>query len=505
MKRVARVLLLFLATFQAQSKSEIKEVCAVEFNTVLNDRDVDPNPDETIDSIAQDSLQMYQNILDDEDSDDTKVSALPAQLYAALYFYDPYEKPLTSFSSLRRLSKWSTDIEFEFNVAGNSYGSGGNRENLASYIFGKKDIKVQDLALVTRLAAKGGIIGALGLVANQDDFANIAQEPVEFDAFTHREQIQIGAGFALFEKKLRISAGMPVVMGTNRLRVINDGQLFKKVFERSAYILVGDFKNYSLSGFIDALVADMGMKPDAQSTQYGLGQAFVGAIYHLPVDRLEHAQIGLQVHFPTATKSDINRVWPVDLGVNNFALSANGMMLFNHNRYLNPYAHIDGRFNFSSKATRRVPRLVSKDAAAHPQEKMALGNWVTFIHGGDFNDEIEATVRGFSDFATDIKWRLGNGMFLQVGNIFKKVIGRGGFLDLAYCLRIKMRDFVASNGAYFTQPLIANTDETEHQIKLGYSYYFTDAFTLSIQSSGVFAGKNVAQDLSLKTILSFSF
>jgi hypothetical protein len=462
------------------------------------DEDVD------IDSIARAALASYQSGASKKSSKSSVPMGLPAQVYASIYFYDPYVKPLTTFPTIRRLAQWSADAELAFDTAVNSYGSSGSRENLASAVFGKNDIKVQDLALVTRLAAKGAILAALGGVPNHDDFARIAGEPVQFDAFRHREQVQIGVSVAFLEKQLRLSCGIPVAMGSNQLRIANDGPLFKKVFERTAFPLAGDFKNHTLSGFIDALVRDMGMKPAEQITQYGLGQAFVGAVYQPSLEQVEHAQFGVQLHLPTATAPDINRVWPVDLGVNNFAIAANAMMLFAHNRYFNPYMQVDGRFNFSSKATRRVPRLVSKGGAAHPQEKMALGNWVTF-GAGDFNNEIEATVRGFSDFATDINWQLGHSVMLQVGNIFKKIIGRGGFLDLAYCLRVKFKDAVTSIENYYTDPLVANTDEIGHELKLGYSYHFTDAFTLSVQGTGTFAGKNVPQNFGGMALLSFSF
>lgn len=434
---------------------------------------------------------------------------LSPQLYASLYFYDPFKQPLTGLPTLRRLSKASAEVEFLVDAAENSYGSSGSRENLASRVFGKKDIQLQDLALVVRLAAKGGILQALagGALDNNADFARLAPLPVQFEAFTHREQVQLGASVALFENKLRLSFGLPVVVGSNQLRLANDGLLQRKV---SPYLLAGDFKEFSLSQFIDALAIDMNMKSKIgeRVTNYGLGQGFIGATYQLPVDSLEQAQIGLQLYMPTTTQPDANRVWPVELGVNNVALAANIDLLWEQQRYFNPYLHADGRFNLASKATRRVPRLVSKGiAGVLPGEKMALGNWVQYV-GADFNDEIEATVRGFSDFSSDVNWRLGHSMALQVGNIFERVIGRGGYLDLAYRFNIKLKDQVLGvqpAGSYHTDPLVVNTDEIAHQLRLGYGYHFTDNFRLSVLGSLVFAGKNVAQVLGVSALFGFSF
>ncbi len=433
---------------------------------------------------------------------------LSPQLYASLYFYDPFKQPLTGLPTLRRLSKASAEVEFSVDAAENSYGSSGSRENLASRVFGKKDIQLQDLALVVRLSNNNpAVLANIGGGHNFTDFGHLAPLPVEFEAFTHREQVQLGASVALFENSLRLSFGLPVAVGSNQLSLANDGLLQRKV---GAAVLAGDFKDYSLSQFIDALATDMKMKSKIgeRVTNYGLGQGFVGATYQLPVDSLEQAQIGLQLYMPTTTQPDANRVWPVELGVNNVALAANIDLLWEQQRYFNPYFHADGRFNLASKATRRVPRLVSKGPVGGlPGEKMALGNWVQYA-GADFNDEIEATVRGFSDFSSDVNWRLGHSMTLQVGNIFERVIGRGGYLDLAYRFNIKLKDQVLgvqTAGSYHTDPLVVNTDEIAHQLRLGYGYHFTDNFRLSVLGSLVFAGKNVAQVLGVSALFGFSF
>ena len=436
---------------------------------------------------------------------------LSPQLYASLYFYDPFKQPLTGLPTLRRLSKASAEVEFSVDAAENSYGSSGSRENLASRVFGKKDIQLQDLALVVRLSNNNpAVLADIAVGHNFTDFGRLAPLPVEFEAFTHREQVQLGASVALFENSLRLSFGLPVAVGSNQLSLANDGLLQRKV---GAAVLAGDFKDYSLSQFIDALATDMKMKSKIgeRVTNYGLGQGFVGATYQLPFDSLEQAQIGLQLYMPTTTQPDANRVWPVELGVNNVALAANIDLLWEQQRYFNPYFHADGRFNLASKATRRVPRLVSKGGTATVQERMALGNWVQYAAAApanDFNDEIEATVRGFSDFSSDVNWRLGHSMTLQVGNIFERVIGRGGYLDLAYRFNIKLKDQVLGvqpAGSYHTDPLVVNSDEIAHQLRLGYGYHFTENFRLSVLGSLVFAGKNVAQVLGVSALFGFSF
>ncbi|MBM3887481.1 hypothetical protein FJ364_06130, partial [Candidatus Dependentiae bacterium] len=270
----------------------------------------------------------------------TKATAsITPSMYAAHYFYKPFKQPLVDLPSLLRKTAVTSEIEFSAHAAQNSYGPSGSRENLASRVFGKKDIQVQDLALVTRLAAKPGV-AILQNSHNKDDFAQLAPIPVQFDAFTHREQVQLGASFACLEKKLRFNVGLPIVVGTNQLKVANDAGLQRVVNG----VLAGDFKDYSLAQFIDALTSDMKMesKMGDRITSYGLGQGFIGATYQLPVKQLDQAHIGVQLYVPTTTKSDAKHVWPVELGIHNVALAVNTVLLWEKRRFFNPYVHANG-------------------------------------------------------------------------------------------------------------------------------------------------------------------
>jgi hypothetical protein len=244
-------------------------------------------------------------------------------------------------------------------------------------------------------------------------------------------------------------------------------------------------------------------------TQYGVGQGFIGGIYQFKTDYLEHAQIGLQLYLPTATEPESERVWPVELGTHNLAVGAHVAVQWNHNRWFNPYIQVDGRVNMPTKTQRRVPRLVSRGEATVGDQKMALGR-VEFeaLPAGNFVDEQESFVRGFSDFVSDVRWRLGHSLNVQVGTILEHIIDKGGYLDCAYRVSVKLKDEVLDAqpfGKYATQPLVANTNELAHQFLLGYAYHFTDNFRLSVQGSYVFSGKNVPQALGATALLGFSF
>ncbi len=423
----------------------------------------------------------------------------------------PFMQPLTTLTMLRRLARTTTEIEFDVQAATSSFGAANNREDLSSRVFGKKDIQLQDIALVTRLAARGGIFNPVP-PGNATDFEKIAAEPVVFKASTHREQLQLNGSAVFFDDRLRFSVALPIVVGTNQLRVDNDGSLSDKAIKRGLPPLRGDFANYTLSAFVDALVGNMGMKTGERVTTYGLGQAFVGATYEFQLEKMEHAQIGVQLFLPTAPNPDTNRVWSVALAPNNLALGVSGSLLYAHNRYLNPYVQLDGRVNAASKAPRRVPRFVSGDGANLPTNKMALGGYVAWARapelGNNFKNQSEASVRGFADFSSDTRWRLGESLTLQVGNIFGRVAGRGGYLDCAYRVAMKLRDQVLEVrpfGRYDTEVLMMNTDEISHQLKVGYGYHFTDAFRLSFMTTLVFAGNNVPQTYGATALFGFSF
>lgn len=427
--------------------------------------------------------------------------------------YNPFMQPLTTLQMLRRVAKATVEVEFSAEAATNSFGSANSREDLSSRVFGKKDIQLQDIALVTRLAAKGGILANIGAGHNNDDFAKLATEPVVFKAMAHKEQLQLGASAAFFEERLRFSAGLPVAAGTNQLRIDNDGSLNDKVKRRGLLPLQGDFANYTLSGFVDALVGNMNMKTGERVSTYGLGQAFIGASYLFDVENMKQAQLGVQVYLPTAPNPDTNRVWPVELAPNNLAFGVSGSLLYSHNRYLNPYVQADGRVNVSSKAPRRVARLVSGGGVANPTQKMALGSFVDWDRvpghlGNNFKKESEAAVRGFSDFSSDVTWRVGESLTLQVGNIFEQIAGAGGYLDCAYRFSIKLRDQILEIrpiGAYDAEVFLANTDEFSHQLRVGYGYHFTNAFRLSAMTTLAFAGKNAPQTFGATVLFGFGF
>lgn len=486
---------------------------ACEQSDLLSDDEVRQVVDETISSLKQEYAWEKRGKAGARVAA-IPVAAMPLAPPLQASSLHPFIQPLTSLQTLRRVAKTTVEMEFSAEVAGNSFGSSNGREDLASRIFGKKDIQVQDIALVTRLAAKGGILADLvGGVANLVALQNIATEPVVFNALTHREQLHLGASAAFFEEKLRFTIGLPVAVGTNQLRVDNDGALKDKVRTRLNALLDGDFANDTLSEFIDKLVGSMGMKTGERVTIAGLGQASVGVMYTPFKGKMKHIQLGVQAFLPTAPNPDVNRVWSVELAPNNLAFGVSGLFSYAHNRYLNPYVQADGRINTTSKAPRRVSRIVSGDGVALPGLRMALGGFVEWAAGGgalgaNLINESEAAVRGFSDFSSDVTWRLGNSLTLQVGNVFERVVASGGYLDCAYKLGVKVKDQVISvnpSGQYDTNVLTMNTNEVSHQVRLGYQYQFNDAFRLGVMSSLVFAGTNVPQVFGATALFGFSF
>jgi hypothetical protein len=464
---------------------------------------------------------------------------------------------------------------FTFDTASQAYAGRGGTENLSKLIFGQNPITIQGILLASNLLELGDITSAAPAFAAQVNSgagvavgsdANIAltqanhflgilaNQEVKFDASLDQ---YVGAiNYARSFRKGEVTVGfyIPIKMRSQKLRITNDISTTNRdlllnvqngpgnqVTVNGVTYTPGNtgtptptntalyfFEQYdNLTDFVDDILSRKGLSFNHKQTILG----FTDMTGYITVEFLsrhvERMLVGLSLLIPTASGRDTGKLWYTDLGNGGFVETAAYLsLLWQRNRWFNPYVHVKGTLGLGANVDRRVPKTNTYDGiSTFNGIKDAVSGGSTsglIIFGETLNFSPiqpppavpptskafavdDSSVRQFADQADRVKVTPGPQFFCRLGNTIDAVFGYKGFLDLYYDLQLRGKDYIRRNSPFDPGILTHNTASVSNTLGFNYSYQFDAQYRLRLGASYVFLGRNVGKTLGVDLTLNAEF
>lgn len=418
----------------------------------------------------------------------------------------------------------------DYSIASQAYGSHGKTKDHSVLLFGTDNIAVQDILLVSKLAAAAKLKTGLakldtGAKVQADHYLSIlSTQKLVFDSWESRFGVGLNVARHYCHNDLSVGIHIPVVGKTHRLRLKNeidpaiqikldtaDAKFDATMPAEAEYIFAKQYPG-GLQDFLSAALNDKGMSfNDRTSTQVGLGDINGYMNINIHSRHIDRFVLGAHLVFPSAREADSDKLWGHDMGNGGFVqLGGFFSMLWEKSCWFNPYIHSKAAYSFASRVTRRVAKKLSNENDGKILGcDFALGQNLQFTAapGGTFT-EPDSTVKRFADSVTKIKIHQGPELLIRLGNAFTGIFGKGGAFDIHYDLKIKGRDYLGSqrNGDQFDgSNLNYATWSVGHILGAQYSYQFSDTFRAGFAGSYAVAGRNHPKELAFNFDLNFEF
>ncbi|MBD3231106.1 hypothetical protein GF322_00430 [Candidatus Dependentiae bacterium] len=453
-------------------------------------------------------------------------------------------------------------IDFKYDYATNSYDSNGSSRDVTALVFGEESIEWQDLLMTLRLD-KSGILRSYQALnpQNDDERANakipsrvvwnlfkneLADKPLIF--LGNMDQLELSVNYLRYLNK-NISLGFQVPFGykVHHLKVdstISSLEFITKAIqlpENSAQIAaaygtsIGILDRNMIAEVLNYILEPKGLSYNSKISVIGIGDVAAFLNFYLDTKYLQRCVIGSRISWPTANEAAAHKVWAPQLGNGFTKLSVYSSMLFNNkNKYLNPHIFLQASWNWPGHKKTRVPRIVNFDGqtAGNPAvidninyyryvdddgaRKIVcsyLNDYVVFAGNIQYTQavaytEYDTQIPALADNAVDVRVQPGPEFEVQLGNMFDGFIFRGAFLDLYYNFRAKWKDYIGGNlkrDIWAVDLLKNNTYQLEHKIGGEFSYQFDAKTRFKVGLDWIFAGRNVAQKLTIYTNLAVEF
>lgn len=426
----------------------------------------------------------------------------------------------------------------DYSIASQAYGSSGRTRDHSVLLFGTDNITVQDILLVSKLAAGNKIKTGLDEINNAAGgvpanlyLGILANQKLVFDSWESRFGVGLNVARHYCHNDLSVGIHIPVVGKTHRLRLKNeiDSTIQANITAADARVIAaiaGDaakLKTFNedykfsilypggLKDFLSAALNDKGMSfNDRTSTQVGLGDINGYMNINIHSRHIDRFILGAHLVLPSAREADSDKLWGHDMGNGGFVqLGGFFSMLWEKSCWFNPYIHSKAAYSFASRVTRRVAKKLSNGNVGPLGCEFALRENLLFTAapGGTFT-EPDSTVKRFADSVTKIKIHQGPELLIRLGNAFTGIFGKGGAFDIHYDLKIKGRDYLGSqrNGDQFDgSNLNYATWSVGHILGAQYSYQFSDTFRAGFAGSYAVAGRNHPKELAFNLDLNFEF
>ena len=463
-------------------------------------------------------------------------------------YADLYKQPARPTYATRVAEKYLFNVGFDYSYAHDSYGSSGANQNITRLAFGEGPILVQDLLLVSKLAASGIVIpNDFSAAANQVPIdtastylSDLATQPVRFSGKAEGWGLNLDLSRYVFCRNVVFGVQVPVVYKNNKLKVSMDQSAINSVL---GLVDVGGAGNpvapnafmrrygQDTGKFLADIFRAKGMSQIGGSAM-GLGDVTVFAHATWDVCSLDNLMVGARFLIPTAKKATQAKLWAPEMGNGGFfegtLFTSVGMF---RNWYTNPHLFLQATFSSQAHVDRRVPKRVSSaaDVAADiaadgthavpgnpnittaviplTRAPMSFVDRVQLAANQSF-DTFDTTFRGLSDNVANLKITKGQEFNVRVGNIFEEVMLRRGFLDIFYDFRAKLADGVTSKldkTVWNTDIYKQNTQQIEHKGGFEWSYQFEESSRLRVGADYTFAGRNVAKLFAAHLMMNCTF
>lgn len=405
------------------------------------------------------------------------------------------------------------DFEFKVHGATKSYSSSGHTDDLSQLVFGKKQFKLQDILLASKLLKEGKISAPTsnfqpdpndpGFVmpgSQYHYFYILADQPIIFDASTCSQDINFKYARHFLNGDLSLAIEIPIKRTQNNLRLASE---ISSDLKSTLYYSQPSFYSFysNLSDLIDTILDVQGVRFKKHETEWGFGDLKLSCHAELDTRQLERCLVGASLLFPTAGDSTINRLWAPELGNGGFVeFSVFTSALWGIHSCFNPHLFMTAIGSAPAYLDKRTPQIISYNGIDPTpgygiENLLTLGNSGLIFNTNSFN-EIDTIIPRFARESVDLKIHRGGMVFARFGNIIDHFFSSHASLDTFYDVRLKGKDYCASqqeNEEFIPSYITQNTFQVAHRIGVNFLYQFNRRKRLSVEGLYTFAGRNVPQ------------
>jgi len=420
----------------------------------------------------------------------------------------------------------------------------GCKISMADSLFGQ-GTRIRDVFLLARLSdddklhihPSGGVptIPQFGHVREEQYLALIAPAKIGLTANQKGADFSFGGMY-----RFRPFAGRRVfgVLGFNipigaysrSLDLIfQDGKLFEFGFSPNVTIrettITQFFKDFvSVEDFfLRAVLEPKGIIFDPSQQKVGIGDvslfgiAEFGPFYH-EFDSgfcigLDSAQLGLNVSFPTASKSTGTKLWEIEFGNGGgFMFSFFGSLNVRSkadffNPTLNAGIEINTAFCSGKVGGIRIAKTIKQDTEKKVGANSDIITPVFKEYYADPFEEKDTTISLFADtLVKDATVKVGRRVFVGVGNYYFNAFKTNLRLGIFYNYSSKQGNEICIDDPSFdTESILCATKSSSHRISWDLLYKFKNFIEVGFGTQHIFAGKNVPEQHELFFSFSIAF
>lgn len=449
-----------------------------------------------------------------------------------------YKTPAWPFYTYPFMQKNIFQTNFDFDFATQSFGQGGEKQDLSVLLLGKNNIKLQDIFLAARLINQDKIFWQPAPQAQPVVYYNplhyyyiLANQELDFDASYDKQSLDLNLARHFHQGDITVGLQLPFVRRHNSIKLTSDisAQDLQTLHDATyapAQICPADplalpgpdfMERYgSLESFLKDILDAKGITFNSSDTEIGIGDLSLFLNTEFNWREAERVFAGVNFIMPTAKKIDTTKFWDPELGNGGFYyLEFFGSVLFSENRWFNPHLFVSALFGLPAKVNRRVPEYISYNGVT-PADGMPINDLVLspkqqiYARGanGVFTNEPDSTVRLFADTVQKVKITHRPEFLFRIGNMFERFISRKGFFDIYYDFSFRAKDYISHDidlERYNVSVLTDNTWFLSNKIGAAYNYQLDDHFRFNLGFQYTFAGVNVEELFKLNLNLSFEF
>ncbi len=362
------------------------------------------------------------------------------------------------YASQYKLPAWPVQARFSerkylmqvgagYRYATDGYDNTGTNHDITKNYFGSDQIRVKDVLLASKLVQVGTLtqndLGAANPGAASKYLNYLADEIIKFNGrfeeygttldlarYVRARDFMIGIQIPFLYRKHHLKADLTPATAA----ALNMGEGLTGLDSSGPNAFMRRY-GQDTNLFIKDILRSKGIN-ELGGSAAGLGDITLFMHGELTSAYFDRMIIGARALVPTAKEASQAKLWAPDLGknggLNEFAVFVSTMLAYS--RCINPHIFIETIFSLPGHLNRRIPSLVNSRPGATigdsvGKDLMTFGDRVK--HAQAFS-EFDTPLKNIGDHVASAKVTRGAGVELKVGNLFQRVFGRQGSLDVYY-------------------------------------------------------------------------
>jgi len=425
--------------------------------------------------------------------------------------------------------RWLLPITLSVSLEYDAFDSKGCKVSLSDSLFGE-GTTLKDIFLLARLSYEDklrihptgfGGIPQFGHVKEEQYLALLA--PLRLALSTDLKSTDFSLSsmyrFKMLEGKNYFAViGFDLPFGFQRRSIdllFQDGSLYHTGYAANVTVrettITQFFKDFSSveDFFLRAVLAPKGITFCGNQQKAGIGDISLFGIleagpfftkFRNSCIALDSAQLGLNIAFPSGTKSTGITLWEIEFGNGgglqfSFFASAN---FRTSSDYVNPFFNIGAECNTTFCSVRsggiRIPKIITQEEEGKLRENPDILLPVFKEYRTLPFEEVDSTITMFADSSTDdATIQRGRRIFFGFGNYIYRIFKRNFRLGLFYTYSRKKVDTIIAPSTFDTSSFASAPDCISHRINWSLTYKFESNIDLAFGSQHIVSGKNVPQ------------